>query len=168
MYYGLELYKKGPICCSKELLKNSKTAQTLKGPRSGILVCYLPTVFFNYNSLLFPIYHSHSYLDSHDRFWLFSCCMPHICRQTSAAKSNRIHNTVAVVSIYLEQWFFITFFQVVGSAVLCIGVWMAVDKTSFIHLTKFGSIEGMEVNYFYFIFHFLMLFFCHKWMINVL
>jgi len=30
-------------------------------------------------------------------------------------------------------------FFVVGSVVLCIGVWLAVDKTSFIHLTKFSQ-----------------------------
>ena len=36
-------------------------------------------------------------------------------------------------------------FQVSGSAVLCVGVWLAVDKTSFIKLTKFtGLKEGAE------------------------
>ena len=38
-------------------------------------------------------------------------------------------------------------FQVCGTGVLCIGVWLAVDKTSFIHLTKFSSIEGVEVSF---------------------
>ena len=38
--------KKGPICCSKELLKNSKTAQTLKGPRSGIRESAISLQFF--------------------------------------------------------------------------------------------------------------------------
>jgi len=51
----------------------------------------------------------------------------------------------ATCAKYLLCLFNFVFF-VVGSAVLCIGVWMAVDKTSFIHLTKFGSIEGMEIN----------------------
>ena len=40
------------------------------------------------------------------------------------------------------------FLQVVGSVVLCIGVWLAVDKTSFIHLTKFSQThldQGVQV-----------------------
>ncbi len=32
-------------------------------------------------------------------------------------------------------------FQVCGSAILCVGCWLAVDKTSFIHLTKFQTLS---------------------------
>lgn len=32
-------------------------------------------------------------------------------------------------------------FFVVGSAVLCVGIWLAVDKTSFIHLTHFSTLD---------------------------
>ena len=45
------------------------------------------------------------------------------------------------------------FLQVVGSVVLCIGVWLAVDKTSFIHLTKFSQThldQGVQVIIFIF------------------
>ena len=36
--------------------------------------------------------------------------------------------------------------QVVGSAVLCVGIWLAVDKTSFINLAKFSTLnEGVQV-----------------------
>ena len=44
--------------------------------------------------------------------------------------------------------FLSSFLQVVGSVVLCIGVWLAVDKTSFIHLTKFSQThldQGVQV-----------------------
>jgi len=40
-------------------------------------------------------------------------------------------------------------FFVVGSVVLCIGVWLAVDKTSFIHLTKFSQThldQGVQID----------------------
>jgi len=30
----------------------------------------------------------------------------------------------------------------VGSAVLCIGTWLAVDKNSFIHLTRYSTFNG--------------------------
>lgn len=37
-------------------------------------------------------------------------------------------------------------FFLVGSGVLCIGIWLAVDKTSFIHLAKFSTLnEGVEI-----------------------
>ena len=38
--------------------------------------------------------------------------------------------------------------QVVGSAVLCVGIWLAVDKTSFIHFAHFAKFtveEGVKV-----------------------
>ena len=39
-----------------------------------------------------------------------------------------------------------SFLQITGSAVLFIGVWLAVDKTSFIHLTRFSTLNtGVEV-----------------------
>ena len=47
---------------------------------------------------------------------------------------------------------------------------MAVDKTSFIHLTKFGSIEGMEVILNYYFFHFslsLVVFFSYVIKANI-
>lgn len=52
----------------------------------------------------------------------------------------------ATCAKYLLCLFNFTFF-VVGSAVLCVGVWLAVDKTSFIHVTKFSSLnEGVEID----------------------
>jgi tetraspanin-18 len=37
-------------------------------------------------------------------------------------------------------------FFVIGSAVLCVGIWLAVDKTSFIHLTHFNTMnESVEI-----------------------
>jgi len=49
----------------------------------------------------------------------------------------------ATCAKYLLCLFNFTFF-VVGSAVLFVGVWLAVDKTSFIHLSKFGFPESQE------------------------
>lgn len=52
----------------------------------------------------------------------------------------------ATCAKYLLCLFNFAFF-VVGSAVLCVGVWLAVDKASFIHLTRFSTLnEGVELN----------------------
>lgn len=37
-------------------------------------------------------------------------------------------------------------FFIIGSGVLCVGIWLAVDKASFIHLTRFSTLnEGVEI-----------------------
>jgi len=47
----------------------------------------------------------------------------------------------ATCAKYLLCLFNFAFF-VVGSAVLCIGIWLAVDKNSFIHLTRYSTFNG--------------------------
>jgi len=49
----------------------------------------------------------------------------------------------ATCAKYLLCLFNFAFF-VVGSAVLCIGIWLAVDKNSFIHLTRYSTFNGGE------------------------
>lgn len=51
----------------------------------------------------------------------------------------------ATCAKYLLCLFNFVFF-VVGSAVLCVGIWLAVDKTSFINLAKFSTLnEGVQI-----------------------
>lgn len=51
----------------------------------------------------------------------------------------------ATCAKYLLCLFNFVFF-VVGSAVLCVGIWLAVDKASFINLAKFSTLnEGVEI-----------------------
>lgn len=51
----------------------------------------------------------------------------------------------ATCAKYLLCLFNFVFF-VVGSAVLCVGIWLAVDKKSFINLAKFSTLnEGVEI-----------------------
>lgn len=47
----------------------------------------------------------------------------------------------ATCAKYLLCLFNFAFF-VVGSAVLCVGIWLAVDKNSFIHLTRYSTFNG--------------------------
>lgn len=51
----------------------------------------------------------------------------------------------ATCAKYLLCLFNFVFF-VVGSAVLCVGIWLAVDKKSFINLAKFSTLnEGVQI-----------------------
>jgi len=57
-----------------------------------------------------------------------------------------VANCGATCAKYLLCLFNFTFF-VVGSAVLCVGVWLAVDMASFIQVTKFSSLnEGIDID----------------------
>jgi len=57
-----------------------------------------------------------------------------------------VANCGATCAKHLLCLFNFTFF-VVGSAVLCVGVWLAVDMASFIQVTKFSSLnEGIDID----------------------